>query len=38
MQIDFSTAFDRATHQAILYKHCSEGIGGSVFSVLTKFP
>ena len=28
VQIDFSTAFDRVTHQGILYKLCSVGIGG----------
>ena len=29
MQIDFSATFDRVDHQAILYKLCSVGIGGS---------
>ena len=37
MQIDFSVAFDRVTHLGILYKLCSEGIGGSVLSILTQF-
>ena len=37
MQIDFSAAFDRVSHQGILYKHSSVGIGGSVLSVLTQF-
>ena len=37
MQIDFSAAFDRVNHQGILYKLCSVGIGGSVFSILTQF-
>ena len=38
LQIDFSEAFDRVTHQGILYKLCSECIGGSVSSILTQFP
>ena len=33
VQIDFSAAFDRVNHLAILYKLCSVGIGGSVFFV-----
>ena len=37
MQIDFSAAFDRVTHQGILYRLCSVGIGCSVFSKLTQF-
>ena len=37
MQIDFSAAFDRVTHQGILYRLCSVGIGGSVLSILTQF-
>ena len=37
MQIDFSAAFDRVNHLAILYKLCSVGIGGSVLSMLTQF-
>ena len=37
VQIDFSAAFDRVNHQGILYKLSSEGIGGSVLSVLTQF-
>ena len=37
VQIDFSAAFDRVNHQGILYKLCSVGIGGSVFSRLTQF-
>ena len=35
--IDFSAAFDRVNHLGILYKLCSEGIGGSVLSILTQF-
>ena len=34
-QIDFCAAFDRVHHQGILYRLCSVGIGGSVFSILT---
>ena len=37
VQIDFSADFDRVNHQSILYKLCSVGIGGSVFSILTQF-
>ena len=37
MQIDFSAAFDRVKDQGILYRLCSEGIGGSVLSILTQF-
>ena len=37
VQIDFSAAFDRVNHLGILYKLCSVGIGGSVFSILTQF-
>ena len=37
VQIDLSAAFDRASHQGILYKLCSVGIGGSVLSMLTEF-
>ena len=37
MQIDFSAAFDRVSHQGILYRLCSVGIGGSVLSILTQF-
>ena len=37
MQIDFTAAFDSLNHHGILYKLCSVGIGGSVFSILTKF-
>ena len=36
MQIDFGAAFDRVNHQGILYRLCSVGIGGSVFSILTQ--
>ena len=36
VQIDFSAAFDRVNHLGILYKLCSEGIGGSVLSILTQ--
>ena len=37
VQIDFSVTFDRVNHQAILFKLCSVGVGGSVLSVLTQF-
>ena len=37
MQIDFNAAFDRVSHQGILYRLCSVGIGGSVLSILTQF-
>ena len=37
MQIDFSAAFDRVSHQGILYMLCSVGIGGSVLCILTQF-
>ena len=37
IQIDFSAAFDRVNHQAIIFKLCSLGVGGSVLSVLTQF-
>ena len=37
VQIDFSAAFDRVTHQGILYKLCSVCIGDSVLSILTQF-
>ena len=37
MQIDFSEAFDIVNHQGILYRLCSVGIGGSVWSILTQF-
>ena len=37
VQIDFSAAFDRVNHWAILYKLCFVGIGGSVLSILTQF-
>ena len=37
MQIDFNAAFDRVNHQGILYKLCSEGVGGSVLSLLNQF-
>ena len=30
VQIDFSAAFDRVNQSGILYRLCSEGIGGSV--------
>ena len=36
VQIDFSAAFDRVNHLAILYKLCSVGIRGSVLSILTE--
>ena len=34
--IDFSAAFDKVNHLGILYKLCSGGTGGSVFSILTQ--
>ena len=37
MQIDFSAEFYRVIHQAILYKLCSVGFGGSVLPILTQF-
>ena len=35
VQIDLSAAFDRITHQGILCKLYSVGIGGSVLSIFT---
>ena len=37
VQIDFSAAFDRVSHQGILYKLCSVGMVDSVLSMLTQF-
>ena len=37
MQIDFSAAFDRVNHQAILNMFGSVGVGGSVLSILAQF-
>ena len=37
LQIDFSDAFDWVSHQGILYKLSSVGIGSSVLSVLHSF-
>ena len=37
VQIDFSAAFDRVSHQGIHLKLCCVGVGGSVLSVLTQF-
>ena len=37
VQIDFSAAFDRVTHQGILSKLSTVGIRGSVLSILTQF-
>ena len=37
VQIDFSAAFGRVNHHGILYKFCSEGIGGSMLYLLTHF-
>ena len=37
VQIDFSAAFDRVNHQAILFKLCFVGVGDTVLSVLTQF-
>ena len=36
MQIHFSAAFDRFSHQGILYTLCSVSIGGSVLPILTQ--
>ena len=35
VQIDFSAAFGRVKHQGIIFKLCSVGIEGSVWSILT---
>ena len=37
VQINFSAAFDRVNEKEILFKLCSEGVGGSEQSVLTQF-
>ena len=37
VQIYFSAAVDGVNHQGILYKLCSEGIIGSVLSILARF-
>ena len=37
LQIDFSAAIDGVNCQGVLYKLCSVGIGGSVWSILTQF-
>ena len=37
VQIDFSAAFDRVNNLGMLYKLCSEGIGGSFLSILIQF-
>ena len=37
VQIDFSAVFDRVSHEGILLRLCSVGVGGSVLSVLTQF-
>ena len=37
VQIDFSAAFDGVNRQGVLYKLCSVGIGGSVWSIFTQF-
>ena len=37
VQIDFDSAINRVNHHGILYSPCSEGIGGSVLSILTQF-
>ena len=37
MQIDFSAAFDKVSHQSILYRLCSVGIRGSMLFILTQF-
>ena len=37
VQIYFSAAIDTVSHQVILYRLCSVGIGGPVLSILTQF-
>ena len=37
IQIDFSAAFNRINHERIVFKLHSDGVGGIVWSVLTKF-
>ena len=37
VQLDFSAAFDRVNHLAIMYKLSSVGVGGPVLSVLSQF-
>ncbi|KAI3381869.1 hypothetical protein SNEBB_010891 [Seison nebaliae] len=37
VQIDFSAAFDRVNHIALLHKLKSVGVGGSVLSIATEF-
>ena len=37
VQIDFNVAVDRVNPPGVLYKLCSVGIGGYVFSILTQF-
>ena len=38
VQVDYSTAFERVSHQGNLYKLCFVGIGGYMLSILTQFP
>ena len=37
VQIGFSASFDNVSHQGILYRRCSVGIGGFMLSMLTQF-
>ena len=37
VQINFRATFDMVNHQGILFKLCSEEVGGPVLSVLTQF-
>ena len=37
VQLDFTLAFDRASHSGLLFKLKSIGVGGSVLSICTEF-
>ena len=37
VQIDFSAAFDRASHSGLLYKFRDVGVGGAAFDVIAGF-